>query len=140
MKALLDASMKSTLTLFSFFELPPGTPGKNNPSVMSTAEYILAYPGIKTGCDYLASMKQLIARSQMQMQFEESCQTEKLGSSTFGFVNASIEIGPDKVVRQRYWACRKGDHAIGVVQTYYDDASDKSTSEIIKTIQVQCDN
>jgi hypothetical protein len=140
MKALLDASVKSTLTLFSFFELPPGTPDKNNPSVISTAEYILAYPGIKTGCDYLSSMKQLIARSQVQMQFDEGCQTEKLGGSTFGFVNATVAVGPDMLVHQRYWACRKGDHAIGVVQTFYDETSDKSTTDIIKTIQVKCDS
>lgn len=140
MKALLDASVKSTLTLFSFFQVPPGTPGVNNPSVISTAEYILAYPGIKTGCDYLASMKQLIARSQVQMQFEEGCQTQTVGSSTFGVVNATTQVGPDMQVNQRYWACRKGDHAIGVVQTYYDEAGDKATTDIIKTIKVQCDS
>jgi len=140
MKALLDASVKSTLNLFSFFELPPGTPGKQTPSVISTAEYIMAYPGIKTGCDYLASMQQLIANSQMQLQFEEGCQTERLGNSTFGFVNASALVTPGLQVHQRYWACRKGDHAIGVVQTFYDEAGDKATTDIIKTIKVQCDS
>jgi hypothetical protein len=140
MKALLDASVKSTLTLFSFFQVPPGTPGVNNPSVISTAEYIMAYPGIKSGCDYLASMKQLIARSQVQMQFDEGCQTEKVGSSTFGFINATIQMGADAPVRQRYWACRKGDHAIGVVQTFYDEAGDNATTAVIKTIKVQCDS
>ena len=140
LKAVLDASVKGTLTLFSFFQVPPGTPGINNPSVMSTAEYILAYPGIKTGCDYLESMKQLIARSQMQMQFEEGCNTEKLGSSAFGVVNATTLVGGDMLVKQRYWACRKGDHALGMVQTFYDEATEKSTTDFIKTMKVQCDS
>lgn len=140
LKAQLDASVNTTLTLFSFFEFPPGTPGKYNSSVIATSENIIAFPGVKSGCDYLASMKQLIARSQMQMEFEEGCKTEKIGNSTFGFINGTMPMGLDKPVRQRYWSCRKGNHAIGVVQSFYDDAGDSATSAVIKTIKVQCDS
>jgi hypothetical protein len=139
MKAMLNASLKGSLTLFSFFEVPPGTPGKLNPSVVSTAEYVVPYPGIKTGCDYLASVKQLIANSQVKMQFTEGCQTEKLGSSTFGMVESSLVLGKQDV-HQRYWACRKGDHVIGMVQTYYEAQSEADTTAIVKSIKVQCDS
>jgi len=139
LKAVLDASVKSTLTLFSFFQVPPGTPGVNNPNVVSTAEYILAFPGIKSGCDYLASMKQLIERSQVQIQFDEGCHVRQVGESRFGVVNGQTLVGENTVVHQRFWACRKGDHAIGVVQTYYDDATEKATTDLINTIKVKCD-
>jgi len=139
MKAAMEASLKSTLTLFSFFEFPPGTPGKTNPSVISLAEYIAAYPGIKEGCDYLANMKQVIQQSQMAMSFAEGCQKTKISTSTFGYIDASTQVG-NTLVRQRYLACKKGDHAIAIIQTFYDDQQEVSTTDVVKTMDVQCDD
>lgn len=138
MKAALDASLKGTLTLFSFFEFPPGTPGKANSSVVSLAEYIGAYPGIKNGCDYLNNMTQVMSQSQMQMTFGK-CQQDNISSSTFGYIDASMLVG-NQLVKQRYWACKKGEHAIAMVQTYYDETQKASTTGVIKAIDVQCDS
>jgi hypothetical protein len=139
MKAALEASLKSTLTLFSFFEFPPGTPGKPNSSVISLAEYIAAYPGIKDGCDYLANMKQVIQQSQMAMSFGEVCQKTKLSTSTFGYIDATAEVG-NTLVRQRYLACKKADHAIAIIQTFYNEQQEASTTDVVKSIDVQCDD
>jgi hypothetical protein len=139
MKAALEASLKASLPLFGFFEFPPGTPGKPNPNVGAVAENIAAFPGVKDGCDYLASMKQVIENSQMNMSFGDSCQKEKISGSTFGYVNASIKMG-NALISQRYWACKKGDHAIAIVQTFHSEQQDAATTEIIKTIDIQCDS
>jgi len=139
LKAALDASLKKTLTLFSFFEFPPGTPGKANSNVASAAEYIGAYPGIKNGCDYLANMQQLVKQSQMEMSFNGSCQQQKISTSTFGYVDASIQVGK-RAVKQRYWACKKGDHAITLVQTYLNPQQEAATTALINTVKVQCDS
>ena len=49
LKAVLDASQDTTSQLFGFFEVPPGTPGKLNPNVLSAAENIKAAPGVPGG-------------------------------------------------------------------------------------------
>lgn len=138
MKAALDASLKSTLTLFSFFEFPPGTPGKTNPSIISMAENVMAYPGVTNGCSYLANMKNIIKRSQMKMTFSE-CHQDTISASTFGYVDAETQIG-NAIVNQRYWACKKGGHAIAIIQTFYDEKQKSETTDLVKTIEVQCDS
>lgn len=139
LKAALEASLEASLPLFGFFEFPPGTPGKPNSNVGGVAENIAAFPGVKDGCDYLASMKQVIENSQMNMSFGDSCQKEKISGSTFGYMNASIQMG-NALINQRYWACKKGEHAIAIIQTFHNEEQEVATTDIIKTIDVQCDS
>lgn len=138
LEALMEASVKGTLPLFGFFEFPPGTPGKKNSSVIATAENTAAFPGIKTGCDYLSNMKVLASQSQLNISFDGDCQIEKISTSSFGYYDATMTVGKI-VVGQRFWACKKGDHVISMVQTFLDEEGDKKTSDLMKTINVQCD-
>jgi hypothetical protein len=64
MKAMVNAAQQKTTPLFSFFEVPPGTPGKPNSNIIAIAEDIKGAPGVKTGCDYLTLAKNLSAKSQ----------------------------------------------------------------------------
>jgi len=136
--AALSAATKTTLPLFGFFKVPPGTPNTLNPNVIGAAEYVAAFPGIKTGCDYLENVKKVMGMTQMQITFDDKCMTESVSGSQFGYYNASMEVG-GQTVKQRYWACRQNAHAIFAVQTFFSEEGDALTRDVVESMQVKCD-
>ncbi len=139
MKTMIDAALAKTLTLFSFFQYPPGTPGKMNANIVSTAENTSLYPGIKTGCDYLYHAKKSLESSQLNMKFSEKCDAETISGQTFGHYKVTIEVGKT-IVYQDYYACKKGEHILSFIKTYSDEASMGMIDKILGTVKVQCDS
>lgn len=138
MQALMKEALKVSLPLFSFYKYPPGTPtNETNANVSGVAENISLYPGIKKGCDYLYNVKNLMNYSQIQIKYEDDCQTKMINGSEFGYFNAVIAVGNTKL-KQKYLACIKGTHAIAVIQSY-DSTSENSVNEILNTLKVDCD-
>lgn len=136
--AMLSAATKTTLPLFGFFKVPPGTPNTLNPNVIGAAEFIGAFPGIKTGCDYLENVKQVMNMTKMKITFNGTCEVENVSGTEFGYYDASLTVG-EQVVNQRYWACRQNEHAIFAVQTFFDEESNAVTREIVQGMQVKCE-
>jgi rRNA maturation endonuclease Nob1 len=134
LKAAMDAAQDTTSQLFGFFEVPRGTPGKLNPNVLSAAENIKAAPGVKTGCDYIALTKEIIKKSQVSYQFEEKCETKTVNGTEFGVINAQLTIG-DQVVKQRYYAVIRGHHAISVIETFFDAASEAKVNKVVESLK-----
>lgn len=134
MKAAMEASQDTTKQLFGFFEVPRGTPGKMNPNVLSAAEDIKSSPGVKTGCDYLALMKDIIKKSQVTYDFEEKCETKTINGTVFGVTSGKMTIG-NQVVKQRYYAVIRGSHAISVIETFFDSESEAKVGKIIETLK-----
>ncbi len=134
LKAAMDAAQDTTTSLFGFFEAPPGTPGKLNPNVLSAAENIKVAPGIKTGCDYIALTKEIIKKSQMNYKFEEKCETKTVNGTEFGVVNAQLSVG-EQVVKQRYYAVIRGNHAISVIETFFDAESEAKVKKVVESLK-----
>lgn len=134
MEALIEAAMKSSVPIFGFFEYPPGTPGKLNANILSVAENIKVYPGIKKGCDYIALVKDLLAKSKLKYEFSEKCLSKNISGKEFGYIDASTDIGKQKV-HQRYYANVSNGYAYSIVQTFYDDESRKKVISVLSTVR-----
>jgi hypothetical protein len=135
-KKVLDASLSTTTPIFSFFEFPPGTPGKLNPSTIAVAENIKGFPGVKNGCDYLDQTKKISQRSQVKIVFADKCESRVLNGTEFKMVNAQLSLNGQQI-KQRYFALVKNDHAIGVVQTYFNAESEAKVNQVVNTIKVK---
>ena len=137
LKAMLDASLKSSLPLFGFFDAPPGTPGKNVISMVGMAENIAALPGIKNGCDYLSHVRTLLKSGAPQFSISESCSQQTINGSQLGMIVATTQAGKFTVT-QKYLACVKGEHAIGVVGSSFDAPGAAKIDAALQTLKVQC--
>jgi hypothetical protein len=136
MKALVEAAQQKTTPLFSFFEVPPGTPGKSNSNIIAIAEDIKAAPGVKTGCDYLTLAKNLSAKSQVKIDFADKCETKNINGTDFNFVDAQINMG-GQTIKQRYFAVIRNEHAISMVQTFTDDGGQAKVDKVLETLTVK---
>ncbi len=134
LKAAMDAAQDTTSQLFGFFEVPRGTPGKLNPNVLSAAEDIKASPGVKTGCDYLTLMKDIIKKSQVTYEFDEKCETKTLNGATYGVSSGQLKMG-DQVIKQRYYAIIRGHHAISVIETFFDAESEAKVNKVVESLK-----
>jgi hypothetical protein len=137
MKAMMDESLKSSLPIFAFFEQAPGTPTSTNPNIVSVAENISLTPGIKSGCDYLFHARKLMEKSTLNMTISEGCQTLNINGAILGYFDTQAGFNGIEV-KQKYYACVKGEHAIAIIQTYFDDTSKAAVDRILNSIQVKC--
>lgn len=137
MKAMVDASLKSSLPVFAFFEFEPGTPGKLNPNILSMAENIELAPGVKTGCDYLAHTRTLLENSAIQVSFEDGCTQTMVGGASMGTLNVQMNMN-NILINQTYYACIKGDHAITVIKTYFDEQSKQKVDGVQSSLKLSC--
>ena len=81
-------------------------------------------------------MKQIIQKSQMNYTFDNKCETKMLNGTEFGVVNAQLAIG-QQVVKQRYYAVIRGNHAISVIQTYFDEESEAKVNKIVESFKIK---
>ena len=137
MKAMLAASLKSSLPVFGFFDAPPGTPGKNVISLVGMAENIGALPGIKSGCDYLSHVRQMLAQSAPQYSVREGCGKQTVNGAPLGVLVATTRVG-NFTITQNYMACVKGEHAIGLVGSSFDAAGAAKIDAALQTLKLQC--
>lgn len=135
--AMLQQSLKKTTPLFSFFSQKPDKSAQNMANVAAVAENIEGQVQVKTGCDYLDRVRELLENSEMPMAVTPGCQTKRVGKVNFGYMDVRPG-GEDSEVRQRYWACLTRTHAIGVVQTTTDTTGVKAIEELFKTFKVGC--
>lgn len=136
MRAMIEASLKQSVPLFGFFEVPPGTPDKLNPNVVAAAENLTAFPGIKTGCDYLDQVKQMLEQGRMAYRFEEKCGTREFAGKSMNVIEGTVEMG-ELTITQRYYATIKGRHAVAVVQTWFSDEAGEQTGRIIDSLVIE---
>lgn len=137
LQAVMKESLKTSLPLFGFYQYAPGTPTSSNANIAGVAENVSLYPGIQKGCDYLYNAKQLMAQSQIRVEFGDDCLTKNINGSEFGYYNASIYIG-DREIKQKYYACIQDTHAISVVQTYFSPEEEQLVDDVLDTLEVDC--
>ncbi|MDR9437814.1 MAG: hypothetical protein RI563_13105 [Thiohalophilus sp.] len=134
MQKMIEAAMESSLPLFGFFEYPPGTPGKMNPNVLSVAENIKMYPGIKDPCDYVKAVKQILQQGQLSYEFDGECQSTTIGGKQAGYLDASLKVGTFDIA-QRYHALITDGYAVSIIQTYMDEESHAKVDKVMDSIQ-----
>ena len=114
MKAMIEASLQQSTPIFGFFEVPPGTPERLNPNVMSVAENLKGFPGIASGCDYLAQVRSLLEQGRMQYQFSPDCETRQLGGRELSMIEGRLEMAGVNIT-QRYYALLRDEYAIAFI-------------------------
>jgi len=136
-RAAYDRTLKKTVQLFSFFEKEPGAVATTNANLMGVAENIEVLTGIKKGCDYLGHARLLLEKGSVPLKVADGCKELQVGAAKLGFIDVTMQMGA-ATVQQRYYACVKGGHAIGVVQTWMDDAGHKKVDEALQSIKLDC--
>jgi len=136
MRAMVEASLEASVPLFGFFEVPPGTPDKLNPNVMSVAENLAAFPGLKSGCDYLAQVRKLLEQSQMPYQLGQECSTQRFAGVSLDMIEGTLEVG-GTTVSQRYYATLHDQHALAFVQTYFSEEGRLKTQRVLDSLVLE---
>ena len=133
MKAILKASELKSVNLFAAFEHPLGTPVDYNPAIMSMAEMVRQFPGIKKGKDYHFQMKKMLAASQMKMSFPREIYSEQLGGVDFDVMDTELKVG-EILVRQKYYVTIMKGYALCFVTAFSTDEEQESLHKILKTV------
>lgn len=138
MRAMIDGALDNTLPLFAFYEAPPGTPKPFNANIQGVAENIEDYPGIESGCGYLANTMSLMEQSAMQVDASSDCVTDTMAGTTMSTQPVRMQMG-SMDIRQRYYTCLNGDHAVGFIMTWVDGDQKQQLDRILETATLQCD-
>lgn len=134
-EALIQATLKNTTPLFSFFSSKPGTVAENLSNIAAVAENMEGNPELKTGCDYLNQVRTLLEQGSVPAIIEPGCKSMRINGTEFGVVE--VQMGGDGGrVHQRYMACLTPTHAIGIVQTTTDAQGLKMAEAVMKSLKV----
>ena len=139
MRAMIEGALDKTLPLFAFYEAPPGTPKPFNANIQGVAENIENYPGIESGCGYLANTMKLMEQSAMQVGSSGDCTTETVAGTTMSTQALRMQMGSMNI-RQRYYTCLNGDHAVGFIMTWVDANQKQQLEGILETASLTCDS
>ena len=137
-KAVLENSLKTSMPLFGFYQFAPGTPTNRNSSLMGVADNISLFPGVKSSCDYLYSVKQLLKQSQVKMDFEDECLNQQINRQNISYFNAKMTVG-ENIVHQKYMACLAGDYAIAIIYTVVNEEDTSELDATLNSLKLQCD-
>lgn len=135
LQAVMEASQRNMSELFSFFRYAPGTPTHNNPSVLGVAESVAAAPGIKTGADYFFHAKRLMVQSNAHYEFADSYGERIIGGSKFDRMDVTISLAGVEA-QQSYYAARRGDFIVSIIESYKTPEEHEATSAIIDSIKL----
>ena len=136
-KKVYDHSIRNSIPLFYFFQHPPGTPVKFNPSIGAIAESIEMAPGIKNGCDYLYHARQLFNNTQLDLHMAETCNTVTVNRASFGYADVTMRVN-NQVIKQRYYTCIQGDYALSFFNSYSTSDEQRMLENVLKTLEVSC--
>ncbi|WP_077528924.1 hypothetical protein [Vreelandella utahensis] len=139
MRAMIDGALDNTLPLFAFYEAPPGTPKPFNANIQGVAENIESYPGIESGCSYLANTMKLMEQSAMQVSSSGDCTTDTLAGTTMSTQPVRMQMG-SMTIRQRYYTCLNGEHAVGFIMTWVDGEQKQKLDGVLETASLACDS
>ena len=134
MKSLLKASELQSVNLFAAFQYPVGTPVTFNPSVLAMAEKVRELPGIKTGKDYLFSVRRIMELAQIQVLFPKDVYTEHLAGTNFDVMETTISVH-GITVRQKYYATIEKGYALSFVISFEDDQQLSDDQKILNTVR-----
>jgi hypothetical protein len=132
-QAVLKASELQTVNMFAVFEHAIGSPVPFNPSVISMAENVSAYPGIKTGSDYLYHVKQQLSSGRVEVAFPKDVYTTQLGGKDFDVMQTSITLG-DKTVQQKYYVSVMKGYALAFIASYTTDEEAAKLQKILDSV------
>lgn len=136
MRAIIDASNLVTVNLFQAFEYPVGAPVPFNSSIVSVAEKVEQYPGIKSGNDYLYHVKRNLESSKIDVTILDDTKSKVIDGLEFN--EMSIELRMSGVVaKQKYYVTILNNYALCIIVSYDNDEHESALASIIDTIKFE---
>jgi hypothetical protein len=88
---------------------------------------------VKTGADYFFHMKRLMQQSNVTYEFKEPTTTREIGGVVFDRLDLTFSLNGQSV-DQSYYAARRGDHVVAIIETAGTPEEWRETSALIDTI------
>lgn len=129
--ARVEDSLERSKTLLRITKLPEGQP--NNAQFMLIAER-LASPSLKTGRDVIEAMRQTMKGTNFTVEFIGEVRKETLSTAEFGVADVKV-TSPYGNYWQRFYITVRGDYALELFFTYFNDADLAAFSEIVKSVK-----
>lgn len=134
-KAGVDRSIERTVNMLSASKYPLGTPDKANSNFSVMAEKISAFPGIKTGKDYLLNAKKIMEGSKVKFIFKDIT-SEKIDGLDFDVLECTIKVQGQQI-KQKYYATIIRDYAFAFYITYSSQEDLNTLNKTIATIKFE---
>ena len=134
---VIDLLIKKTLPLFGFFKYTPGIMNrKMNPNIMAVAENIQANSSIKTGCNYLNLVREMLKDSLHKVTFLDECQEVDINGKMFATQSFSMKLMGVLSIKQTHYArIAKKDHALSFTLTYFNRASKSKLDKVMQSLK-----
>jgi hypothetical protein len=130
LKNVIKEAQKNTISLFTLFKYEQGTPVPFNPSLISLAEGVSGFPGIKNGTDYHFHARKLLESGQLKYDFPNEIYAKDVSGVTFDVMQAQTAVG-GTIIYQEYYAAKKMDYVLLFVLTYSSDTERDELNEIM---------
>ena len=135
MKAVFKASEINTANLIAAFQYEVGSAVDYNPSFMLVAENLKAFPGIKTGSDYLYQARKLMKQAQFQYDsIDDEFKKIMINNQEYYLMNASISYA-GYTIRQEYYSTLKDGFCISAIISYNDDEQKSVLKKVINSMK-----
>lgn len=135
MKAVLKASEKRTVYLFTAFKHPIWTLVDSNPSILGVAESVGWLPGITNGKDYHFHSKKLLEQSQVPFTFPKEVYAEMLGGKDFYVLETELKVGLNRI-RQKYYSTKIKNHILTIIVSFGDETEEKEVNEVLTKVSI----
>ena len=133
-KNVLDESQKRIVNMFAFFKFEVGAPVEFNPNIISIAEKITDFPGVKSGNDYLFHTKKQLQAGQIGYEFPNEIYVKNISGVSFDVMPMQTSIGTFTVY-QEYYATKINDYALTFTLSYSTDEEQDELNEIVDTLK-----
>jgi hypothetical protein len=134
-KAAIDNSLSRAGSLFTFMEVPPGTPRDYIPAIMGVSEDVSMMPGLSRGSDYHFHARKLMEQSPIPTTIAETYTERMIGGQSFDRMD--IRMGPPgKEILQRMYAARHGNQVVAIIQSYKTDEELAALDKVLDSIKL----
>lgn len=134
LRSVMAASESRNVHLFAAFKYPLGSPVAYNPSIISLAEYVRDYPGIRSGSDFNFQTKQQLEAGALNVSFPKPTYSISLGGTDFNVMDVEIHMR-GKVIDQKYYSTIMKGYALNFIISYTTDEEEASLQQILDTVK-----
>lgn len=137
MQAIIKASEVNSATLLQVFQYEVGSPVDYNPNFTMAIENTKAFPGIKSGSDYLVSARKMIKQTPMEFEhIDEEFTSKTFSGQEFYLMNVTMKYSGNSIY-QKYYATLLKDFAITMVVSYNTPEQEKEVDSIVNSLKFE---
>jgi len=135
MRAAFNASEINTANLLTVFQYEVGSAVDFNPGFMLMAENLKAFPGIKTGSDYLFQVRRAMKQSQFQYDsIDDEFKKIIIDNQEYYLMNTSVSYA-GYTIRQEYYSTLQDGFCISAIISYNDDEQKSVLKKVINSMK-----